>query len=115
MTQVNPNDAASSGSQEIQGAIAKLDALKKIPGANFAAIDEKINDLQAQDAALTNLALQTMVDAPKFGQEVAAMSAAAAALKAEAANMQIAAKDVTAVAKVVSAAASLVTALQPFV
>ena len=115
MTQVNPNDVASSGSQDIQTAIAKLAALKTRPGALIVAIDQKINDLQAQDAALTNLQLQTMVDSQKFGQEVATMNAAAGALKTEAATMQVAVNDLTAVAKVVNTAASLVTALAPFV
>jgi len=115
MTQVNPCDVASSGSQDIQNAIARLDALKTKPGADFGAIDRQIDDLQAQDAALTNLQLQAIVASENFKQEVATMNAAAGALKAEAANMQVAVNDLTAVAKVVNAAASLVTALAPFV
>jgi len=114
MTQVNPNDAAASGCQDVQSAIARLDALKSQPGADIVAIDRAIDDLQAQDAALANQQLQAMIDSQQFGAALAAMNAAAATLQSEAANMQVTATDLTAAAKVVSAAASLVTALAPF-
>ncbi|HUB48006.1 MAG TPA: hypothetical protein VMB73_23755 [Acetobacteraceae bacterium] len=115
MNRVSPNDAASAGSQDIQNAIAKLDALRTVPGADVVAIDRKIDDLQAQDAALVNLQLQAMIDAQQFNREVAALNAAAGTLKNEAANMTVAVNDLSTVAQVVSAAASLVAALTPFI
>lgn len=115
MAQVNPNTVATAGSQDVQIAIARLDALKTQPGADIVAIDQKIGLLQEQDAALTGQQLQAMVDSQQFAREIAAMNAAAAALHTEAANMQVVADDLGAVAQVVSAAATLAAALAPFV
>lgn len=115
MNRINPNDVASAGSQDIQSAIANLDALRTVPGADIVAVDQKIDDLQAQDAALANLQLQAMIDTQQFNREVEAMNAAAGTLKTEAANMTVAVNDLTAVAKVVNAAASLVAALAAFI
>jgi hypothetical protein len=115
MNRISPNDVASAGSQDLQNAIAKLDALKAAPGADIVAIDQKIDDLQAQNAALANLQLQATIDTQQFNREVAGMNAAANTLKTEAANISVAVNDLTAVAKVVNAAASLLAALTPFI
>jgi hypothetical protein len=115
MAQVNPNDVATAGALALQGAIASLDALKQQPDADLRQIDDRIDALQAQQAALRNQALRTIEDSDATRQAITAMHNAAASLNTEAAIMRATAADLTAVAKVVAAAASLVATFAAFV
>jgi hypothetical protein len=111
---VNPNAAVAGAVQALQGAIARLDALKQQPDADFAGIDAGINELQAQQTALRDQTLRSIEASKANRQAIVAVMAATAGLKTETASMQATAADLTNVAKVVTAATSLVAALAPF-
>lgn len=115
MAQVNPNDVATAAVQTLQDSIARLDALKQQPGADFAGLDAQIDALQARQVAIRDLALRTAVDSGADRQAIAAMNAAAAALRTEAATMKATATYLAGVANVLRAATALVAALAPFV
>jgi len=115
VSQVDPNDVATAGVQALQGAIAKLDALKQQPDADLAKIDGQIDALQTQQTVLRDQALRTIEDSAANQQAITAMNAAAANLKIEAAIMKVTAADLAGVAKVVTAAMSLIGMLAPFI
>lgn len=111
MAAVNPNDVATAGVQALQGAIAKLDALKQQPDADAGQIDARIDDLQTAQAALRDQALRTIEESDANKQAIAALNAAVANLKTEAAAIEVTAGDLVSVMNVVTAATSLVAAL----
>lgn len=115
MPQVNPNDIAAAGVEALQCAIARLDGLKHQADADIGQIDDQIDALQAQQAALRDQVLRTIEDFAANQQAIAAMNAAAITLKTEAAIMQATAADLAGVAKVVAAAVSLIATLAPFI
>jgi hypothetical protein len=111
---VTPNDAVAGAVQALQGAIARLDALKQHPDADFARIDAGIDALQAQRTALRDQTLRSIEASKANRQAIIAVMVATAGLKTEAARMQTTATDLANVAKVVTAATSLVVALARF-
>jgi len=115
MAQVNPNDVATTCVLALQGAIAKLDALKQQPDADVGQIDAQIDALQTAQAALRDQALRAIEESEANKQAIAAMNSAAANLRTEAAAMQATAADLTSAAEVVTAATSLVAALAHFI
>jgi hypothetical protein len=115
VAQVDPNQVAKAGVDEIQVAINELSIMLTKPAANIAAINGKINDLTAKQVALRTQALRVIVASEANRLAIAAMNNAAAALKTESMMIGNVATALNDAAKVISEAASLIAALAPFI
>lgn len=114
MAQIDPNEVASAGIQDLQKAINTLAAMIPLKNANIPGINAKIDALQAQQADLRNQALRTIEDLDENKRAIARMNAAAALLRHEAGNITSVANALTDAAKVVNTAVALMAALARF-
>ena len=114
MADVDLNDVASKGIQDLQDSIDKLNGLMNQPGADIPGIATQIEALQAKQTDLRDMALGTIQATEADRDAIAAVTAAAVSLSKEASKIKDAASALTTAIKVVSAAGSLVTALAGF-
>jgi hypothetical protein len=115
VAQVDPNQVAAAGIQDIQVAINELSAMLTNPAADIAGINGKIDDLTAKQADLQNQALQVIVGSEANRQAIAAMNNAVATLKTESMIIGNVATALNDADKVITEAASLIAALAPFI
>jgi uncharacterized protein YicC (UPF0701 family) len=108
------NAIATTAIADLQTAINALNAQRRQPGADTAAIDSQISALEDQQQGVRDLALQQVEADPRTQAALDAINAAAAQLSQEAAQMAAITTALNQAAQVVNTATTLVTALAPF-
>ncbi|MTJ83291.1 MAG: hypothetical protein F8N37_20075 [Telmatospirillum sp.] len=115
MREIDLNEVADQGVQDLQRAIEQLNELLALPGVDISAIETKIEALEDKQSDLRALTLDTIERSDENRLALAAVEAAGAALTREAGQIREAATAIADAEKVIAAVGSLIGALAPLV
>jgi len=111
MTLDDIDKAATQAVQDLKSAIDKLSDLENQPGADGAAIDARIAQLQQAQVTIRAKEVTTLLDTPEVKTALQDLATASAGLTAEAANLTSIANAIQTADKVIAQAADFTKAL----